>query len=222
MDLFPSRFFVCYTYDMNTRVYIDGQNFLYKASEVLIDAGKIANKNELTKIDIRGIMEGIFGAGVGIVYFGAKVRVRKELGEDIECKTKVFSDVARRLRNTLNAQKITFNESGQLKVRDSDICKHCNHSDRRMQEKGVDVGMAVSMVRDTLTKAVDRVVLVSSDTDLLPALKIAKASGAEVVYVGFNNKTTKAIVASADLTEIIRDQEIIDAFDRLNPPELSL
>lgn len=49
-----------------------------------------------------------------------------------------------------------------------------------------------------------------------------KASGTEVVYVGFNNKTTKAIVVSADLTEIIRDQEIIEAFDRLNPPGLPL
>lgn len=207
---------------MQTRIYIDGQNFLYKASDVLISVGKIQDKNELTKIDIRGIMEGIFGEGVDIVYYGAKVRVRKDMGADIEQKTTVFSDVARRLRNTLNAQKIRFNEAGQLKVRDSDVCKNCQFRDRRMQEKGVDVGMAVDIVKDTLTKNVDRVVLVSSDTDLLPALRVAKSAGAEIVYVGFNNKTTKAIVSSANLTEIMRDQEIIDAFDRFNPPELLL
>lgn len=56
----------------------------------------------------------------------------------------------------------------------------------------------------------------SSDTDLLPAIKIARNSGSKVIYVGFSNKTTNAIVAEADETEIIRDQEIIKAYDALN------
>jgi hypothetical protein len=33
------------------RVYVDGQNFLYKAAEVLIEHGKIPSKDKLTKID---------------------------------------------------------------------------------------------------------------------------------------------------------------------------
>lgn len=33
------------------RVYVDGQNFLYKVAEVLIEYGKISSKDELTKID---------------------------------------------------------------------------------------------------------------------------------------------------------------------------
>jgi len=125
------------------RVYVDGQNFLYKAAEVLIEHGKISSKDELTKIDIRSLVENIVGVGVEIVFYGARVQVRRDLDDSILEKTTRFSDVARRLRNTLKNQNITFNEVGKLKVRDSDVCHNCQHKDLRMQEKGVDVWTAV-------------------------------------------------------------------------------
>lgn len=201
---------------MKTHVYIDGQNFLYKAADILVEAGKIHDKNELTKIDIRGVIENIFEGDLCITFYGAKVKVRKDKGDDIHRKTTRFSDVSRRIRNTLNSQKISYNESGKLKLRDSDTCKNCGSQDLRMQEKGVDVGIAVDMVVGSLRDGVDKLILISSDTDLLPAIKIARENGSKVIYVGFSNKTTKAIVAEADETEIIRDQEIIQAYDELN------
>ena len=207
---------------MKIRVYIDGQNFMYKAANILVDTGRISTKDELTKIDIRGIVERIFGDDVEIIYYGAKVKVRKDLGDGIKEKTTRFSDISRRIRNTLNAQSIIFNEVGKLKVRDSDTCHNCQHQDLRLQEKGADVGIAVAMVTDALTRAAMNQVIVSSDTDLLPAIEVARAAGVSVTYVGFSDKTTKAIVARTDKTEIIRNQEIIDAFDKLNPPKLPI
>lgn len=206
---------------MKTKVYIDGQNFLYKAAEILIEAGSIESKNDLTRIDIRKLVENIFGEVDTIEYYGAKVKVYKDYGDEIKEKTVRFSDASRRIRGTLSQQKILFNESGKLKVRDSDICKNCHQKDYRMQEKGVDVGIAVDMVVDALQGNVERAVLVSSDTDLLPAVKIARGAGVKVVYVGFSNKTTKALIAESDETEIIRDQEVINAFDSVNPQRLS-
>lgn len=35
---------------MTARVYIDGQNFLYKAADIPVTAGKIGSKDGLTKI----------------------------------------------------------------------------------------------------------------------------------------------------------------------------
>ena len=198
------------------RVYVDGQNFLYKAAEVLIEHGKISSKDELTKIDIRSLVENIVGVGVEIVFYGARVQVRRDLDDSILEKTTRFSDVARRLRNTLKNQNITFNEVGKLKVRDSDVCHNCQHRDLRMQEKGVDVGIAVDIVVDSLSGRVDEVILVSSDTDLLPAIRVAKARGVKVTYIGFSDKMTRAIIARADASEVIRNQEIIDAFDVYN------
>ena len=164
------------------KVYIDGQNFLYKAADVLIKHGSVSSKNELTKIDMRSL----------------------------------FEDVARRLRNTLNNQGIIFREIGKLKVRDSDVCHNCQHRDLRMQEKGVDVGMAVDIVVDACNGAIDEVVLVSSDTDLLPAIQAAKAQAVKVTYVGFSDKMTKAIARQADASVVMSDQGIIEAFDRYN------
>lgn len=76
------------------RVYVDGQNFLYKAAEVLIEHGKISSKDELTKIDIRLLVENIVGVGVEIMFYGARVQVRRDLDDSILEKTTRFSDVA--------------------------------------------------------------------------------------------------------------------------------
>ena len=45
--------------------------------------------------------------------------------------------------------------------------------------------MAVDMLIATYENQCDRIILVSSDTDLLPAIKQAKRKGKEVEYVGF-------------------------------------
>ena len=74
----------------------------------------------------------------------------------------------------------------------------------------------MDIVVDSLSGLVDEVILVSSDTDLLPAIQVAKARGVKVTYIGFSDKMTRAIIARADASEVIRNQEIIDAFDVYN------
>lgn len=203
---------------MKTVVYIDGQNFLYKASDVLIAAGYIKNKQELFKLDIAGIINNIIKSEhLHIRFYGAKVKVIKDRGDDIYTKSRAFSDNSRKLRNSLNNQQIEYVESGKLKLRDSDMCKKCGAQDLRFQEKGVDVGMAVDMVVDSFAGDVDLVVLVSSDTDLIPAVKSVRNRGIEITYLGFSDKLTRGIVAETSKTETIRDMEIIDAFNRFNP-----
>lgn len=202
------------------KIYIDGQNFIYKASEVLINNQRINDKNELTKIDIVGLFSKIFNQDIEVLFFGAKVKIVKDYGEDIFYKSQKFSDTSRKLRTYLHKSGVEFVESGKLKVRDSDDCKACGNKDYRFQEKGVDVGLAVSMVYDRLVLGVDKQVLVSSDTDLIPAVKIIRQEGGNICYVGFANRTTKALMAESDSLVIIRDQEIIDAYDRANPPKL--
>lgn len=151
---------------MKTIVYIDGQNFLYKASEVLISEGYIKDKQELFKLDIAGIINNIIKSDdLRIRFYGARVRIRKDKGNDIYVKSRAFSDNSRKMKNNLNNQNIEYVEAGKLKLRDSDICKKCGAQDLRFQEKGVDVGIAVDMVVDSFSKdVVDQIVLVSSDT----------------------------------------------------------
>ena len=203
---------------MRNIVYIDGQNFLYKASEILAKYGLVNDKQELNAIDIRALFEKLFpNEELEIRFFGvAKIKRRPDLGQEILDKSIRFSDNLRRVRNSLSKQNITYIEAGKLKIRDSDICKNCGSKDYRYQEKGVDVGVAVSMVEDALMNAVDRIILVSSDTDLIPAVLCAKRAGKNVTYVGFSERLTRALVDECNATQALRDDEIVNAYKVAN------
>lgn len=203
---------------MRNIVYIDGQNFLYKASEILMKHSLILDKQDLHAINIRPMFEKIFpNEELEIRFFGvAKIKRRPDLGQEILDKSIRFSDNLRRVRNSLAKQNISYIEAGKLKIRDSDVCKNCGSKDYRYQEKGVDVGVAVSIVEDALKNEVDRIILASSDTDLIPAVLCAKRAGKEVTYVGFSERLTRALVDECSVTQALRDDEIIDAYKTAN------
>ncbi len=123
-----------------------------------------------------------------------------------------FSDNLRRLRNYLQKTNVQYVETGKLKVRDSDVCKMCGTQDYRFQEKGVDVGLAVDMVKDALLGEVDEIALISSDTDLIPAITVAKGAGRQISYIGFEDRLTKALLDQADRTKVLRDAEVVAAY----------
>lgn len=203
---------------MKTIVYVDGQNFLYKAADVLIKAGKIKEKQALHTISIRKLFEGLLKEkGIEIRYYGTKLRKYNSPSEIFE-KSKVMIDSQRRLKNSLAKQKIAFVESGRLKLRDGDKCKNCESQDLHFQEKGVDVKLAVDLIINSEQEDVNAV-LVSSDTDLLPAVSTVVGRGKHVTYVGFSNYLTKALVANSSEVQVVRDSEVIEAFDDANPQQ---
>lgn len=196
-------------------VYIDGQNFLYKAAGILIKHSRITDKQELYNLDIRGLVENLLNTSdTSIKYYGTKVRMFK-VDPNIEQKTIAIIDSQRRLRNALAKQRIAFIEAGKLKLRDGDICKSCGNADLHLQEKGVDVRIAVDMILDAQNGA-EQLVLISSDTDLLPPIHAVRKMNKKITYVGFSDKTTNALIQASSDLQIIRDQEVIDAFDRLS------
>jgi uncharacterized LabA/DUF88 family protein len=208
---------------MKTVVYIDGQNFLYKAAEVLITSGKIEAKQDLHTFSFRTLIENLLSEkDIEIRFYGTKLKRLKSppATEHIADKSSVMVDSQRQLRNCLNKQGIKFIESGKLKLRDGDVCKTCGSQEQHFQEKGVDVRIAVDMLLDAHEDEGQKFVLISSDTDLLPAIQNVIKKGKEVIYVGFSDKLTKAIVTNATETQIIRDAEIIDAFELLVSPEI--
>lgn len=204
---------------MKTIVYIDGQNFLYKLADVLIDAKKIKSKQDLHTISIRKLIEDLLSKDhLEIRFYGTRLKLYKNTN-DIAEKSRIMIDSQRRLRNSLVKQNIMFVESGKLKLRDGDICKQCGAQDSHFQEKGVDVKIAVDLVEDSLLKDTERMVLVSSDTDLVPAVLAVLKHKKSLIYVGFSNKLTNALSNAATETQIIRDKEIIEAFNDANLPK---
>lgn len=202
---------------IKTVAYIDGQNFLYKVAERVIASGLATDKQEVNAVDIPYLLTRIFPNNpMSMRYYGVtRIRQYKEYGEDIHEKSIKFANNLRQIRNCLAKTGVEFRATGVLKVRDRDECKKCGATDYKFQEKGVDVGLAVDIAADSLRDQVDHIILVSSDTDLVPALKIAKEAGKRITYVGFDSQLTRALLVIADSTQVIRDSEAIEAYRRM-------
>lgn len=66
-------------------------------------------------------------------------------------------------------------------------------SNGKYHEKGVDVQIAVDMVRGAIKNEYNICYLISSDTDLIPAIKTARNEGKKIIYVAFENMISRAL-----------------------------
>jgi len=79
----------------------------------------------------------------------------------------------------------------------------------KFHEKGVDVNIAVDILVATYENLCDRIILVSSDTDLLPAIKKAKEKGKRVEYIGFSHMPSIAMVANCSESRLLKKEDIM-------------
>lgn len=75
-------------------------------------------------------------------------------------------------------------------------------------EKGVDVQIAVDIVKGSIKQEFDICYLISSDTDLLPAIETAKTEGKQVVYVGFENSASRALMKNCSRYLILKKEQV--------------
>lgn len=81
-------------------------------------------------------------------------------------------------------------------------------SDGKYHEKGVDVNIAVDMLVATYENICDHIILISSDTDLLPAILKAKQKGKTVEYVGFSHQASLAMIANCSEPTLLKVDDI--------------
>lgn len=75
-------------------------------------------------------------------------------------------------------------------------------------EKGVDVHIAADMIFGAIKNLYDVCYLISSDTDLLPAIQIAREEGKKVVYVGFDKFISQALSKNCTSCIILNKYQI--------------
>lgn len=75
-------------------------------------------------------------------------------------------------------------------------------------EKGVDVQLAVNMLVAAYENVADRIILVSSDTDLAPAIKKAREKKKIVEYIGFSHKPSVAMVSFCSESRLLTKEEL--------------
>lgn len=147
----------------NAIVFIDGSNWYHKLKKLLAIRPPI-------DFDVRAFALNLVAPDtlVDIRYYIGKVRRIRG-----DAKSEMLYANQHRLLHFLQKQHVALG-LGHL----------INYPDGSFHEKGVDVLLAVEMIRCVSEKKCDVAYLVSSDTDLAPAADECKRLGGEVVYVG--------------------------------------
>lgn len=75
-------------------------------------------------------------------------------------------------------------------------------------EKGVDVKLAVDLLVGAYDDLYDAAILISSDTDLIPAIKKVKHLGKQVEYIGFAHQPSFGMQSSSTLSRLLIKEEL--------------
>ncbi len=80
----------------------------------------------------------------------------------------------------------------------------------RIREKGVDVKMAIEIVTGAVDNYYDTAIVVSSDTDLIPAIKyVRSAKRKKVEYVGFAGEPSLGLIKETDTQRVLTREELV-------------
>jgi uncharacterized LabA/DUF88 family protein len=187
---------------MRRIVLIDGENLVYGIRYMLGSDGNKAPRSVVENFNFRGLLEEVLADNVPseILWFGARLRLYEQ-SEDLKRKSGDAIKAQSRFVNQVQQQKITFIKVGYLRARESDPCKNCSHQTWKLAEKGVDVGLAVRMVLEANSET--EVVVISADTDLLPAFIAANKLGAKLMHIGYETRPIYALTKASDITRTI-------------------
>lgn len=75
-------------------------------------------------------------------------------------------------------------------------------------EKGVDVQIAVDLLIGAYENLYDTAILVSSDTDLIPALIKTREMKKKIEYIGFSHKPSYGLITHSDIRRLLTKEEI--------------
>ena len=76
-------------------------------------------------------------------------------------------------------------------------------------EKGVDVKIAVDILSGSYENLCDAVLLVSSDTDLIPAIHKAKLLKKTIEYIGFSHRPSFAMQKHCGFTRLLSPDDLL-------------
>jgi len=80
-------------------------------------------------------------------------------------------------------------------------------------EKGVDVQIAVNLLIGAYENLYDTAILVSSDTDLIPALAKARSMKKKIEYIGFSHKPSYGLITHSDIRRLLTKEDIEQFFN---------
>jgi uncharacterized LabA/DUF88 family protein len=173
-------------------VFIDGSNFYFKLRDI--------SSSQSKKVSIIGF--NFFGFSEMLVKPNSLIQARYYVGA---IKRQKGSQKAEQMY--ANQQKLIANlqKQGVLVT----LGQLIQHPDKTFHEKGVDVRLAVEMIRCARENLFDICYLVSSDTDLVAAVEEVRSFGKEVCYVGIAKGQSFGLTKASNDTKLIRPEDVL-------------
>mgnify|MGYP000913585331 FL=1 len=196
-------------------VFVDGENFRQRVVELLCNQGVIADKNAYFSLDVRGLIEDILGINrVEINYYASEIKTPKGYTPSARIQRQVdgIKENSRRWVAMLKSQDINYIKAGNLKVKEGKECNHCHKTQEILQEKGVDVRIALDMLELSYRTKNTNIVSISSDTDLCPSYHKIRKRKCKTTYICFSDSVNRAVAAATDETITITPQKVISYF----------
>lgn len=185
------------------KVYVDGENCRKGLTRILQAEGDISNPRQMEDYRLRELLHDVLGeTDMDINYYSSEIRLPNgyQPSDDIMQHVDRIRQYTRKWVPALKKQNISYIKAGNLKVKSGKQCRNCGNTQEVLQEKGVDVRIAADMLEDAFTGSSETIVIMSSDTDLCPALVKIKAHGSRIIYVGFADSINRAVSAAANET----------------------
>lgn len=181
---------------------IDGENFVYGLRTLLGDDEEKAPRSAINNLNMRSLLDELLAdnPATTFLWFGARLRIYNQTEELLQ-KSQAAVSIQSAFVNYIQQQRMQFIKVGYLRARETEPCPECGHQTWKLAEKGVDVGMAVRILTEAGKDT--EVVVVSSDTDFVPALKAAKKLGARLMHIGYENRPISALSRLSDATRTI-------------------
>lgn len=169
-------------------IAIDGSNFYRK-----LRAKEIQVKN-LIDFDYKGFINWLVKKNkiIGCCYYVGQIR--EEVGN---AKSRLLKRDQDRLFAKLKKQGIRVQTGYILK------------SNNEYREKGVDVHIAVDICMKAVRNEYDNLFLISSDTDLIPAVKEVRALKKRVEYIGFDFSPSFAMIRFSDSRTLLKKEDLL-------------
>lgn len=163
---------------------IDGSNLYYKLKDLKL--------KKLVGFNYAGLIKSLVDnkSSLKIKYYIGAVRT-----DSTKKSLEMFANQRKLLAN-LKKQKIEYFLGYLLK------------SDGTYHEKGVDVQMVVDMLKGAYRNKYDQFILVSSDSDIVPAIEAVESEGKEVVYLGFKHQPSYALLKSCKKSILLEKKDV--------------
>ena len=165
-------------------VLIDGSNFYFKLKDLKL--------HQLLNFDFGAFAKYLARSNKIVICKYYVGRVRQDGSEKAD---KMLANQQKLFRK-LKSQRFQY------------VLGYLLKDDSGYHEKGVDVHIAIDMLVAAYENLCDRIILVSSDTDLEPAIWKAKDRGKIVEYVGFSHKASVAMVRFCSESTLLKKEDI--------------